>query len=341
MTEFMPRKNSYTVVSLFAGCGGLDLGFKGGFEFLGKKYEKRLFDVIWSNDIDENACLTLRKNLNHEVICGDIKRIIDENLLPRKADVVLGGFPCQDFSYAGKRRGFNSERGLLYQSMVNVVDRLRPSVFVAENVKGLITAHNGEALSRIKNDFDNVGYNVKEHLYLAADYEVPQMRQRIVFVGTRKDQLPEFVHPRPILTRDRWIPTRRALKDLENIPEGGAANHFWSKAKMFEGTQGNTFVDPEKPGPTMRAEHHGNIEWHWNRKRRLSAREAARLQSFPDDFLFHPSTSSAYRQLGNAVPPVLAWHIATALQEFLNANLKKKTQNDRPERQECLAGEFS
>jgi DNA (cytosine-5)-methyltransferase 1 len=101
-------------------------------------------------------------------------------------------------------------------------------------------------------------------------------------------------------------------------------NHFWSKAKRFPGTQGNTVVSPDKPGPTMRAEHHGNIEFHWNGQRRLSAREAARIQTFPDDFIFYPSTSSAYKQIGNAVPPVLAWHLAKAIEQFIDKNLERK-----------------
>jgi DNA (cytosine-5)-methyltransferase 1 len=114
------------------------------------------------------------------------------------------------------------------------------------------------------------------------------------------------------------VTLREAIGDLEQLPEGAVPNHYWSKAKANKG-QGNTTVDPDRPGPTMRAEHHGNIEWHWNGTRRLSAREAARIQSFPDDFAFAPSTSSAYRQIGNAVPPVLAWHIAKALGDQLEA----------------------
>jgi DNA (cytosine-5)-methyltransferase 1 len=108
---------------------------------------------------------------------------------------------------------------------------------------------------------------------------------------------------------------------LEKVDEGKIANHYWSKAKKNKG-QGNSVVSADKPGPTMRTEHHGNIEYHWNGKRRLSAREAARIQSFPDDFIFYPSTSAAYKQIGNAVPPVLAWHVATAIEKFLDKHLK-------------------
>jgi DNA (cytosine-5)-methyltransferase 1 len=147
------------------------------------------------------------------------------------------------------------------------------------------------------------------------------MRERVIIVGTDKKRLPPFEHNIAKLDKSEWIMLKDAIGDLEDVPEGSVDNHYWSKAKLFPGTQGNTVVSPNKPGPTMRAEHHGNIEFHWNGKRRLSAREAARIQSFPDKFVFYPSTSSAYKQIGNAVPPVLAWHIATALEQFLQTHL--------------------
>lgn len=331
-------KQKYTVVSLFTGCGGLDLGFTGGFSFLNKKYLKRNFEIKWANDVDEPACESFRKYFKHEIICGDITEILRDKYsatlfdrsLPEHADVVLGGFPCQDFSHAGKREGFEGKRGKLYRSMMEVVKRTNPLVFVAENVKGLLTMNQGGAIKTIVKDFESLGYHVRYKLLLAANYEVPQMRERVIIVGTRKDFLPPFEHPEPILTRDKWVNLKEAIGDLEKVKEGGLPNHFWSKAKKNKG-QGNNLVSADKPGPTMRTEHHGNIEYHWNGKRRLSAREAARIQSFPDDFIFLPSTSSAYKQIGNAVPPVLAWHIANAVENFLNKNLSKINYDLRSE----------
>jgi DNA (cytosine-5)-methyltransferase 1 len=308
---------------LFAGCGGTDLGFLGGFSFLKRQYASRRFKIVWANDINSDACETYRRNFGHEIVCADINDVLRmaQNpaiRLPGKADIVLGGFPCQDFSLAGKRRGFkNQNRGLLYQSMVEVVRRLKPKVFVAENVKGLLSVHGGKALEIITNDFARLGYHVVAKLHLVADFGVPQMRERIIIVGTDKKILPPFEHPKTILGRLTWVSLRDALGDLESIEEGVLPNHFWSKAKKNKG-QGNSIVNPNRPGPTMRSEHHGNIEWHWNGKRRLSAREAARIQSFPDDFIFYPSTSSAYKQIGNAVPPVMAWHIAGEIQRLLS-----------------------
>jgi len=319
----MARK--YSVVSLFAGCGGLDLGFTGGFKFLDKKYPKRNFELNWANDVDQSACITFQKNFNHDIVCGDIRRILDgqhipslfDQSLPSTIDVVLGGFPCQDFSHAGKRRGLNSQRGNLYQSMAEVIKRTKPLIFIAENVKGLLTMNDGEAVKTIISDFEKLDYHVKFELLLAANFGVPQMRERVIIVGTKKGVLPPFEYPKPKLTRNNWVNLKSAIGDLEYSKEGEISNHFWSKAKKNKG-QGNTTVSATKPGPTMRTEHHGNIEYHWNGKRRLSAREAARIQSFPDNFVFYPSTSSAYKQIGNAVPPVLGWHIATAVQTFLN-----------------------
>jgi len=323
-------KKKLTVISLFAGCGGLDLGFTGGFEFLDKKYHKNNFDIVWANDIDEHACKTFRNYFKKDIVCDDITQILTNksakqtinNQLPKKADIVLGGFPCQDFSHAGKRQGFKSKRGLLYQSMIEVIKRTNPFVFVAENVRGLLTMNNGEAINQIVSDFEKLGYHVKPKLLMAANYGVPQMRERVIIVGTRTDCLPEFEHPGSIFDKKEWISLKRAIGDLETKKEGTVNNHFWSKAKKNKG-QGNTLVSADKPGPTMRTEHHGNIEYHWNGTRRLSAREAARIQSFPDDFIFYPSTSAAYKQIGNAVPPVLAWHIASAIESFINDNIKQ------------------
>lgn len=317
--------NTYDVISLFSGAGGLDLGFKGGFTFLGKEYAKNPFNIVWANDINEKACKTLAHNFPESpVVCGDITQI-DKHSLP-KADIVLGGFPCQDFSLAGKRQGLTVERGKLYLSMVETVNSVKPKIFLAENVKGLLTWQKGLAISTIINDFAKVGYKIKYQLLNTANYGVPQTRERVIIVGIR-DELPlEYEFPKPTHSESidlfnqtqPWVNLENAIGDLENdefhfsLPNSG-----YSKAKMFKGTQGNTITKADRPGPTMRAEHHGNIEFHYKLPRRLSAREAARIQSFPDDFVFLNSTTDAYRQVGNAVAPVFAWHLAQSIKECL------------------------
>lgn len=316
-----------SVVSLFSGCGGFDLGFHGNFDFLERHYERNRFDVIYANDINKAATETYRLNFPDvgKVDSRDIKEVLNEQkALPSSADVVLGGFPCQDFSLAGKRQGLRVERGNLYLSMVEVVRRLRPKVFVAENVKGLLLWEKSLAVETIKNDFAELGYEVSHKLLNAADYGVPENRQRVIIVGVRADIQRSFEFPSPTNAEEPdgpvepWVTLRQAIGDLEDREKHDSLpNPGYSKAKMFPGTQGNKVCSADKPGPTMRAEHHGNIEFHYNGHRRLSAREAARIQSFPDNFVFVKSTTDAYRQIGNAVAPVFAWHIAKSVSNLL------------------------
>ena len=179
----LPRGNAaerFSVVSLFAGCGGMDLGFKGGFHFLGKHYERNDFDIIWANEINPHACATYRLNLGDHIVEGDINVCMDT--LPVYADVVIGGFPCQDISINGKMLGLAGTRSSLYTVIVKTVSRLRPKVFVAENVGGLLMKKHEAALQRILSDFKSLGYNVTYHLYRAKEYGVPQTRERVVFV---------------------------------------------------------------------------------------------------------------------------------------------------------------
>ena len=162
-------RKQFTVVSLFSGCGGMDLGFKGGFNFLGKRYAKNPFEIIWANEINEAACRTYRRNIGSHIKQGDIWSMLDE--LPAKADVVIGGFPCQDISVNGKGAGVAGKRSGLYRAMVEVVARVKPKIFVAENVKGLLMKHHQNALNQVLNDFRSLGYNVSYELYHAADYQ--------------------------------------------------------------------------------------------------------------------------------------------------------------------------
>jgi len=316
----MLEKKKYSVISLFAWCGGLDLWFLWNFEALGKKYTQNNFNLIWSNDINSDACKSFEKNLKHKIECWDIRELIKNNSLPEKCDIVLWWFPCQDFSHAWKRRGFASERGLLYKSMIEVIQKTNPLVFLAENVKWLLTMNDGGAIRTIISDFSEIGYNVNYRLIMAADYWVPQKRERVIIVWTKKWELPVFEFSNPPIKEHQRITAEQAIWDLADLPEWEKENHFWSKAKKNK-WQWNKAIYKDKVAPTMRSEHHWNIEFHWNGKRRLSAREAARIQSFPDDFIFYNSTSSAYRQIGNAVPPVVGWHLAQDIQNFLNKNI--------------------
>ena len=372
--------SNYKVASLFCGCGGIDLGLQGGF---GLPYqptgsiERLNFDVIWANDFNPKAIQSYRENFpNHYSICGDIVRIVEKAKKERKGtqrevecaltnasdfdgkdgkflfygrkkiDVVTGGFPCQPFSLAGKRKGLRDKRGKLYKAMLDVVKMLRPKLFIAENVAGLMSAEvkGIPVIDKIRADFAKIGYRLLERVYVASDFGVPQRRERVIMIGVPK-RAPDFdfdkVTPAPEIRPK--VTLRTGIGRLEGRPWDEKLLHVWSRAGLNKG-QGNTTCDPDDFAPTMRAEHHGNIEFHYsetddhedsvksihdNRKvrtRRLSVREAALIQSFPLDFKFKHSATDAYRQIGNAVPPLLAWHIGRAVQSYLDGLKPKKKQ---------------
>ena len=287
------------------------MGFIGGFDFLGKWFGKTGFKIIWANELDKSACKTYRLNIGDHIVEGDIKETL--NTMPAEADVVIGGFPCQDISINGKMLGVKGSRSGLYTYIVEAVKRIRPKAFVAENVGGLLLKQNEESFKQIMRDFNSLNYNVSYRLYHAEEYGVPQTRERIVFVGTR-DDMPLFVHPAP--TEQKPITAKEAMEDLEEMPEDKAFSHIWSRANV-SGEQGNRRMVADRPGYTIRAECHGNIQFHYCLPRRISMREAARIQSFPDSFLFPCGLRDSERQIGNAVPPILAWHIANALAQTL------------------------
>ena len=351
------NSKKYNVVSLFSGCGGMDLGFNGGFTFLGKKYDNNPFDIIFANDIFKQAADMYEDNFGLPVERRDIKELdINKNFPNKPVDVVLGGFPCQSFSYAGKRKGLSDLRGQLYLQMIRVIDHYKPKMFVAENVDGIrnsLKDKDGQnvdasALDTILKDFYKHGYNVQYHVLLAADYGVPQMRRRVIIMGIRKDlgNINDEYYPLQTYDADgtktgrKWLTAKDAIDDLwDKVNKTAIPNQTSrdiSKAKFYPGKkmQGNNRIAADKPGPTIRAEHHGNIEAHYRTTlpdrndmrgwRRLSVRECARIQSFPDTYNFTASASSAYKAIGNAVPPVLGWNIARSVYYTLSQLESKK-----------------
>jgi DNA (cytosine-5)-methyltransferase 1 len=306
----------YSVVSLFSGCGGMDLGFGGNFKFLEKFYPALPFRIDWSNDFNPFACRTYRHNLGHDILIGDIW----ENLssLPKSCDVIVGGFPCQDISINGKRLGVAGKRSGLYRAMVEAVKRCRPKVFVAENVRGLLYKYNEASLKQVLIDFAELGYKVTYQLYNVANYGVPQGRERVIIIGV-KDDAAIFVPPLAVLDRKTWISSKDAISDLEDKDVDPEFSHVWSLARKSSdlGSQGNRVLIANRVAHTVRAECHGNNQFHYNLPRRISMREAARFQSFPDNFLFQAKLRETERMIGNAVPPVFAWHIAKSIVNLL------------------------
>ncbi len=259
-------ETTYTVVSLFSGCGGMDLGFRGDFSVFGRKYAKNPFKIIWANEINQAACRTYRRNLDEKIHCGDIWDFM--NKLPKNADVLIGGFPCQDLSINGKGLGIKGKRSGQYKAMIEAIKIVKPKVFVAENVKGLLLKTRRESFLKIMDDFNSLGYDVSHALYHAADYGVPQSRERVFIVGTLKT-VEKFMPPAPELSKENWITASEAIGDLESKEMDESINHIWSAANV-SGEQGNRHLFADRPGFTIRAECHGNIHFHYSLPRRIS-----------------------------------------------------------------------
>lgn len=408
------KKSTINVLSLFSGCGGMDLGFEGDFYVLARaintninndweviktdnkewvKLGKTLFNTIFANDIREDAKIAWtnyfgKKGLSESTYCldsiVDLVKLHKENnieIFPQNVDIVTGGFPCQDFSVAGKRLGFNSDkahngekiydnskpsienRGNLYMWMREVISIIEPKLFIAENVKGLANLKDVKKI--IENDFSSISDNgylvVSARVLNASNYGVPQSRERVIFFGFKKSALTNdalnelskenidiMYDPYPPITHSNNHKNLIPLTTLKtafiglNEPEDShdLSQQKYSKAKyMGKHCQGQIEVNLNSIGPTIRAEHHGNIEFRRLSKehggknldelsvglkeRRLTVRECARIQTFPDDYEFvippkngkkGVTVSDAYKIIGNAVPPLLAYNIAKQIE---------------------------
>ena len=297
------------VVSLFSGAGGLDLGFiQAGH------------NIIWANDIFKDAVSTYRHHIGDHISLQDIHEIPSE-IIPNP-DIIIGGFPCQGFSVANTGRHENDERNKLYLEMIRILHDKKPPFFMAENVKGILSLNHGMVFQTILSDFQSLGYRVQYRLMNAADYGVPQTRYRVIIIGTREDIPYTYTYPEQTHAKDatlmykKWVSVGEALN---NIPDpdlpNDLSNHVYSKYKLiFNGYLGHRPTDPNKPAPTItaRGDDRGGVVIlpHPNGKRRMTCRELATIQSFPLDFEFIGGISSVCRQIGNAVPPILAKAIA-------------------------------
>jgi len=344
--DYSPTTN---VISLFSGMGGMDVGFSEqvivhaesilSSEFIDSAYTingfvnlKRLpFKVVFQNDILPAAKKVAELNKwNHNYTLKDIRDTITDNYVFPSADVITGGFPCQDFSHAGKRKGFDSNRGTLYQSYVEVVKRVKPIIFIAENVNGLLTMA-GNPIQKIMDDFAAVGYEVKYQLIKCEDFGIPQTRHRVIIMGIRLDCRSKLKDDWNIITENK---KKCAIKHYfihleEPDKSTDLAQQSYSKAAKLDKGQGQSEIKIDGFCPTMRAEHHGNIEFRRINggknneghlpERRLSVREAALIQTFPPNCILTEgkSSSMAYKPIGNAVPPLLGYIIARKVQQIL------------------------
>lgn len=361
--------STYNVVDLFSGAGGLSRGFMDAG-----------FNVVLGVDFDDAALKTFKENHgNAEAMKLDlfdhdnIDRIVEylkENKI--NLDVLVGGPPCQGFSLAGKREEFD-QRNILYSAMVKTAAKLKPKVVVLENVPGMLTLYNGAGAKRVKEDFEEIGYNVIEPKILyAPEYGVPQIRKRVFFVMTLKDSdLGTYEYPTPILTEEEFVTCEQAIGNLPSLEgcEDYSLNQVWDytrqpmnayeeymrknseriynhtptkhaeetirlislvpegknykalpkeelEKRKFKYNEALTRYDSKKPSRTIDTGHRTHFHYKYNRI--PTVRENARLQSFPDDFIFYGNKQEQYRQVGNAVPPLLGKAIATKVKELLD-----------------------
>lgn len=317
------KTSKLTSVDLFCGAGGITKGF----ELAG-------INTICGLDWFEEAGKTYAKNFNHPFVFGDIsdKKIketfyttVKKELKGRPLNIITGGFPCQGFSLSGNRI-VDDPRNSLYREMLEIVKELQPDFVVLENVKGLRSMLNGKVEEKIKLDYEAAGYLVNVTILKASDYYVPQKRERIIFICNRIGVT--NYHPKPLLNSTNYITTKDAIEDLMDMPDNAPFNHVRTKHKpemekrLLAVEEGKTlyenYSDSWKKCPWNEAsctikENHGGVNIHPKRGRVITAREMARLQSFPDDFIFEGSKNKQLVQLGNAVPPLLSKAIGLAI----------------------------
>lgn len=340
-------------ISIFSGCGGLDLGFT-----------KAGFNIHFSSDIMSEGCETMRNNFNHYVYGppsndGDVhnltKSIIQKSGNINKIDFIIGGPPCQSFSVAAaqrflkndtkfKRKGFGCQKnGLLIYEYLRLVDEIKPKFFLIENVPGILKVDGSETISGLYETFENIGYNMTQPIFVqAADYGVPQFRERVFLFGTtlnRKLVLPEPSHSNAdtLSSTKKYSTVAQAINDIPKyIPNNETRNHKsesvsrYQKLKIGQREKLGRVdrLDPNKPSKTVIAggsNGGGRSHLHPFLARTLSVRECARLQTFPDDFVFYGKTARQFTQVGNAVPPLIGELIAKSI---MSSVLGKKVSND-------------
>jgi len=334
--------NSPRLISLFSGCGGLDLGF-----------EKAGFKRVWANDFDTDAQAVYSLNLG-EIDGRDILSISEDEI--PDGDILTAGFPCQPFSNAGNRKGVHDSRGMLYKECLRIIENKMPKVIVFENVKGLLSTKYVDGRNLVEviiedlSTIGDIGYNVEHRLLNAADYGVPQNRQRVFFVGVRKDIGVTFVFPKKqdknnltlanvldmpedLPNQVDWTLSPQALEMITHIPEGGSWKDvpYEALAPRFQRIRDDMkkYRSPNFYRRFSREEICGTITAsaqpencgivHPTENRRYTIREIARIQTFPDDFIFIDDTpkniTAMYKVIGNAVPVGLSQSIATAIME--------------------------
>ena len=317
------------VASLFCGCGGTDVGLLGDFEFLGNHYASNDLEIVYANDIDDNACNIFKENFGIEPDNRDIREVTSDEI--PEFDILTGGFPCQSFSIIAqnpKRLGVKDERGKLFFEMCRILREKQPKCFIAENVKGILTANKKSAFPLIIKTFEESGYDVSYSILNSANYGVPQKRERVIIVGFRKDLGIKFEFP------DVIVSDEEAFTPLSKVIENEVDEKYFFSQRAVDGMMRKRASmnkgraqDITKPCNTVGA-HLAKVSLNSTdpvllvneRYRRFTPREVARIQSFPESFELVGSEAAQYRALGNAIPPVMFWYVAKTVREKLEKN---------------------
>ena len=317
------EKAPYSVVSYFCGCGGLDLGFRGGFKYHDEDYPALPFNILEAYD-NEPRCIETYNDYfgaGHATV-KDLATVKPEEV--SKADILIGGFPCQEFSSCGPLGGLGSERGRLYRTLIAYMNTHKPKIVVGENVINLERMEKGEVLKTIKKDLAAAGYAVKVWKMFAPDYGIPQRRTRLIIMCVRKDIFDKYGFPEEPEARfkDRHRSIEWAIGDLVDVTDNSVipnqGDYFGaSKAKKGNG-QGDESNKKDMPAYTIRANPKSRVQFHYSLDRRLTVRECARIQTFPDDFSFKFSKTVNISQIGNAVPPIMAYLVAQRVKRYLD-----------------------
>jgi len=322
----------YKVASFFTGLGGMDLGGEGDFDYLGQHYHKNPLKTVYAMDFDKPICDIYNANFGIECQHKDIN-LVSADEIPDH-DILTGGFPCQSFSVIAqnpKRLGYDDDKkGKLFFEMCRILKEKKPAVFVAENVKGLLSANKGEAFPLVIQEFENAGYHVKYKVLNASHYGVPQKRERVFIVGFRDKQAYDaFEFPEPVtLDKPRII---KEIIDPEHTIED--KNYFSERAvegmkttKHAKTMNKGRAQDVNLPSNTVGA-HLAKVSLNSTdpvlcidgRYRMFTPREVARIQSFPESFILPGSRTTNYKALGNAVAPVVMWHVTQSIVRALKA----------------------
>lgn len=314
------------------------MGITGGFKFLGKKYADNGVEIVYANDIDKPCCDTYGENFGGHIACADISQVPSEAI--PEHDILVGGFPCQSFSIVGMRKGMKDPRGRLFYEMVRILKDKKPAAFIAENVKGLMSIDGGKVIQLIVKEFEKAGYAVEPKLLNAADFGVPQKRERVFIVGIRKSLRKKFHFPKPTHSADgsnglkKWVALSKVVEDLDNVEK----KYIFSKRAVDGMRKANKafnkgrWQDLKQPCNTLSA-HLAKVSLNGTDPvllvdpakkiyRRFTPREAARIQSFPENFSFIGGDLKAYKQIGNAIPPVLMWNVFDALLKHLPSKIR-------------------